>query len=280
MHKLIFVVLAFLISAISVCQEKTYGERIEEIVQPTVLFLPMGGSGILIQDTSNLIHIVTAKHVIYNPSTGFSSLNESKCEVVYYPVDFISGEMRVFEFDLTLLEKEGNILADKIQDICVIKIAYIDSGSVNYYPGVIRHGKRMNLEPYPINRAISSSRLNLGEEIIVTGYPTSIGIAESPQFDYLKPLAKRGSIAGKSDKFDTFVIDCNLHHGNSGGPVFLIESSTAAWTVRLVGIVSQRIPLREEAIILDPIKKVTSNQSNSTYSVVVPIDFAQKLLLE
>jgi len=118
----------------------------------------------------------------------------------------------------------------------------------------------------------------IANEVIVFGYPRSIGIKKIPQIEYDKPLLRKGIVAGKNNKVKTIVIDCPTYQGYSGGPVIEINKIDIHATVcKVIGLVSQFVPFMEEW------KNVTIGYSNfelsnSGYSIVTPIEVAFELL--
>ena len=63
----------------------------------------------------------------------------------------------------------------------------------------------------------------VGNDVIMYGYPTSLGLEKIAQIDPLRPLLRKGIVAGKNIQRSSLVLDCPAYFGNSGGPVFEIE---------------------------------------------------------
>ncbi len=59
----------------------------------------------------------------------------------------------------------------------------------------------------------------VSNDIFLYGYPSSLGLKQSPQFDYNKPLLRKGIIASVNKTQGTIILDCPVYYGNSGGPV-------------------------------------------------------------
>jgi len=118
----------------------------------------------------------------------------------------------------------------------------------------------------------------VGNEAFVFGYPTSIGLKEIPQINYIRPLLRKGTIAGKNDKMKTIILDCPTYYGNSGGPVVEVERIGAFNTqFRVIGLISQFVPFAE--IWINATQKYSYKQlSNSGYTIVIPIDFVIELI--
>ena len=260
------------------CQ--VFGNLIEKAIQSTVLIKTgnFSGSGILVRDT-NSIHLITAKHVIFNEKDTFKTLLSSNAIVQFYVHDFERDSANVIIINLQLAQKDNRLRKDSIHDICILTIAKVEkeTGYIKYDNGVFRLGHNVRYDQYYLdqNSIITKNDLYLGEDVFVVGFPGSIGLKKIPQFDYDKPLLKRGAIASTSDKYDNFIIDCSVFHGNSGGPVFLERKDFNNYKLRLIGIASQYIPLLNETL-----SKKDITVQNSGYAVIVPIEYALKLINE
>ena len=258
------------------CQ--VFGNLIENVIQSTVLVKigDVSGSGILVRDSTDNISLITAKHVLLDPKTKFSKLHSDSALIQFYASDFESDSANYIFIDLIKIQSEKLLKVDSTHDICVVKIAFVEESKViKYNNGISRYGHPAKYTPYYIDEKtiISKKNLFLGEDIFIVGFPSSIGLKQIPQFDYDKPLLKRGSVAGVSDKFDNFIIDCPVYHGNSGGPVFLERKDFNTYKLRIIGVVSQFIPLYNQTLT----KKDLTVQ-HSSYAVIVPIEFGLKLL--
>lgn len=275
MKQLILISLVFFSYVKASCQ--VFGNIIERTIQPTVS-IKIGngsGSGILVKDSSSIC-LITAKHVIFDASTNFQKLNSNHLLIQFYSNNFEDDSANYISLDLIRLSKTKHILVDSLFDISLIKIAEIEeSGAVRYLAGANRFGHSTKYNPYYIekNSILRKSDLFLGEDVFIVGFPTSIGLKKTPQFNYEKPLLKRGAIASLDDNFSSFIIDCSVFHGNSGGPVFLERKSFDKYSLRLIGIVTEYIPL---------INSTVSNKDltiqNSNYAVIVPIELSLNLL--
>lgn len=256
---------------------QVFGDKIEKTIQSTVLIKigSFSGSGILVQDTLQQIHLITAKHVLFDQEQNFKKLISDQAIIQFYAKNFKTDSVNYIFVDLKKLLLEGQVKTDSVMDIALVTLAKIDTNSlIHYVDGIERRGHNAKYFPYPL-LDISITKVDdlfLGEDVIVVGFPNSIGLRQLPQFDYNKPLLKRGAIASISDNFKTFIIDCPVYHGNSGGPVFLERKSFDRYSLRLIGIAVEYIPL------LNP----TASQKDiaietSSYAVVVPIKYAFRL---
>ena len=68
-----------------------------------------------------------------------------------------------------------------------------------------------------------SDQILVGNNVIVSGYPTSLGLNEIAQLDSLRPLLCRGLVSGLNTQKRSIVLDCPVHPGASGGSVIEID---------------------------------------------------------
>ncbi len=160
-------------------------------------------------------------------------------------------------------------------DVGVIRIGDIQkiNDSLNlttYYSFAIRD-RSSRIEPIPTSIIEKYENVQIGDDVFVLGYPTSIGLQRSPQFDPERPLLRKGAIAGKNVAKKTIIIDCPVYYGNSGGPVIVQYSESFSTYYKLIGVVSEFVPYEEDWVNT---KNGLTNISitNSGYSVVVPIE--------
>jgi hypothetical protein len=286
MKNFLILILAILFPTILYGQLPKYPE---DVLCSPVLIKINGGqaSGVFIGD-SNYIFFVTARHVLFSFNTVKNKnkidsvfyLSSDTCQLIYYPHNFIKDKPAVMRIDLSDAFIHKLVRYHHDQDIAIIAIGYIDSPnliigktySVNYYGWVQKNASTAIHSIRDNNRTYKDTEV--GGEILLFGFPASIGLAQSPQFDYTRPLLRKGIIAGKFEDKKTIIIDCPSYYGNSGGPVWEIVPSKEMF---LIGINTEFIPYIElwENISNGAINKQTMN---SGYSVVTSIDFANDLI--
>jgi hypothetical protein len=110
----------------------------------------------------------------------------------------------------------------------------------------------------------------VGNNVIVFGYPTSLELKELAQLDPLRPLLRRGLVAGQNLDRRSIVLDCPVYPGNSGGPVLEIDPVGLGYRTSIIGVVSQFVPFAESA-------KFFTMVTNSGYSIATPMDFVLEL---
>ncbi|HTA82389.1 MAG TPA: serine protease [Bacteroidia bacterium] len=250
------------------------------LCQPVLLTIDSSetGSGVFISDSLN-VYLVTARHCLYNIDRYGAHFKPHMLTILHYPHDIVSGNSALITIDFTAM-KDSLVRYDKSHDIAIIKIGYIkiiDSihGSVIYFPHILKE-KSALVNAWPIRLTRKYQQINIGSDIYLFGYPRSIGIAKKPQFDYDRPLLRKGIIAGKYDRQKTLVLDSPVYFGNSGGPVFeLIEYDGFQKGIVLIGIVSEYIPYQNE---MSSQTSYTVQNLNSGYSIIEPIEFAINLI--
>ena len=119
----------------------------------------------------------------------------------------------------------------------------------------------------------------IGNEIILFGFPTSLGIQDYPQIDYRRPLLRKGIVAGKNEENKTLILDCATHFGNSGGPVIEVEHNSVTETrFSIIGMVVEYIPVQASDTYGAKKKVRISRTENSGYSVVLPMDVILEMI--
>lgn len=242
------------------------------LVNRTVLIESMNGSsgtGFFFY-YSNQTYLITAKHVLYDMQT--NTLLDSVILAEYYPEDVTKSKQNYLRMDLNKLSRDRNVKYSKDGDVAIIKLS--KSENINR----LNEGAILN-EDLPLNAIVVSQvgcydSAVLGDDVYIVGYPKSLGLSEAYQYDFNRPLLRKGALAGKSQKNNTLVVDCPSYPGNSGGPVYEVSYSG---DIKLIGIVVSFIPLVERELNLI-YKTTNSHFVNSGYSVVEPVDKVIKLI--
>lgn len=217
------------------------------------------GSGFILSFKGNE-YIVTAKHVIFND-------DGLRCKSLLITSQNHLGE----------IEDAKTIVIDDIEKIDIIKspnsdiIAIALRNSAHYR--IEQEGKNIiSIEETDIDKL---EDIKIANNILLVGFPTSLIVEGARFFDVNRPLLRKGIVAGINSKDNTFIIDCPVFYGNSGGPI--VEYKTNG-EMKLIGIVSKYIPFvtewrnnRENAF-------ARQEFSNSGYAVCVPVSDILTLL--
>ena len=224
--------------------------------------------------SSNHLFLATAAHVLYDENSG-----NLKSDSAVLTWESTNNALCTIQANLQVLQAHQNIRKNSVHDVAVVRCglllttgAQVYDGSeitfsTNIYPAVVRSVDVRKLK-----------NVNIGDDVYVFGYPSSVGLKQSPKFDYSRPLLRKGIVSGIYDEAQTITIDAAVYFGNSGGPVIEKEEiGLGQDTYMIIGIVTEIIPFVE----------VSENQtyhypnynlSNSGYGVVQPVDFILQLL--
>ena len=203
------------------------------------------------------------------------ALKGQKGFVRYYSDDTESSDSKALEVNFLGLFKKGYLKFSTSSDILVCKIGEIDT--VGYTKTIYDSDNVMKLNP--TSRIKGYSKVNvatfdesiLGNDIFIFGYPKTLGLQGNSQYDFNRPILRKGVIAGKYMDNKTIVIDCASFGGNSGGPVVETLRKGFDTEAKLIGIVVSFIPLAE--VWINPRYNIKNVELvNSGYSVIEPIE--------
>lgn len=188
------------------------------------------------------------------------------------------------QINLIKLANLGEININNHRDMIIIRIGVIDTvgyTKIVYNEGVARTGSKSRINLYGTIEMIKFDDVGVSEEVFIFGYPKTLGLKRIPQYDFNRPLLRKGVIAGKNAAQKTVVIDCAAYGGNSGGPVILIRGNklgsgvySIGSEIKLIGFVTQFIPFIEK------IDDKNYHAGNSGYSIIEPIDSILELIQE
>lgn len=242
-------------------------------------------------DDGKGMYLVTAKHVLYKAKSAQQitpqapdtmELEDQTATLISPSKDPTELTQNVFAIDLAKLEQSGKIKRHSIEDVVVVKLAVITSKSsdkvmaLDLSPGIknLRAAKtgivavaRENIKKF--------DETLVGNEIVVFGYPSSLGLQAIPQIDYQHPLLRKGIVAGKNLAKRSIILDCPIYFGNSGGPAVEIDRQGLGAAFNIIGVVTQYVPFLQQASSLTLSMQL---YSNSGYAVVEPMDFILELL--
>jgi S1-C subfamily serine protease len=121
-----------------------------------------------------------------------------------------------------------------------------------------------------------------GDGVFVLGFPMGlVGV----QRNFI--VVRQGAVARLQDCLagheSTFLIDCSIFPGNSGGPVISkpevvgIEGTTTVNAAYLMGIVNAYVPYRDVAVSLQTGKPRVTFEENSGLASVFPVDYIDEV---
>lgn len=233
------------------------------------------------------LYLVTAKHVLFDDA---QNLRATEIEMLGQTLNIDDEEVYSLNIDLTLAKHKYH----KNNDVAVVQIAKIvnitevaisenigpiQTVNISYLEGVIL-AEKGRTNPTLCSKISTSHFKNvyISNDIYISGYPTSLGIQTSKQFDNTKPLLRKGIVANIYKETKTIILDCPVYGGNSGGPVIQVqENPNGLKEFKVIGVVSQFIPFvqkwkneRDRIIHLEYL--------NSGYSVATSFDCVIELI--
>jgi len=224
------------------------------------------GSGFYLT-TERHVFLVTATHVLYEPDR--RTLNGMQAEALSYASDPKERTQAVFRLDLKALSENGNIRIDNLHDVAVVRVAMVTGEGAAMrsrpMPGVVvRSAPKSGYVTAGTHTVKRFADVLVSNEVIVFGYPSSLGVANIPQLDYFRPLLRKGIVAGTNEALKSIVLDCAVYPGNSGGPVVELTRDATGTRFRIIGVIIQYVPFvqGDAANIL----------SNSGYAVAAGMD--------
>ncbi len=228
------------------------------------------------------LYLVTAKHVLVNEN---NDLHGNEGSLVAYSPDSEDETPTVLKLNFENLMANENIKLHSTRDVAVIKIGEAEMAeelemiSFNLLQNIVlESSSERGIVWAGEEEILKYEEVLVSNEVIIFGYPSSIGVPGSPQFDYDRPLIRKGIIASKYKQTNTIILDCPVYYGNSGGPVIQIEAITPVKrNYKIIGVVSQFVPYVEKWVNT---KNGLTNTTflNSGYSVAESIDNVLELI--
>jgi hypothetical protein len=187
--------------------------------------------------------------------------------------------------DLSVLQSEGNIKPHPSEDVAVVKVSTIPENLTS----AKEQGKPFSMQPVAgvtfkeqAKGGILCTTLDLvkpfeqvltGNDVMVFGYPTSLGLQQLPQIDIHRPLLRKGIVAGTNPQNRSIILDCPSYFGNSGGPVVELDRVDLATRFTIIGVILQYVPFADTGR-----SNTFAILSNSGYSIAAPMDFVLELV--
>jgi hypothetical protein len=256
----------------------------DNLAYPVLITLRNGatGSGFYI-NTGQAIYLVTAKHVLFDLNT--QNLLDATADILSYPADPSNSGRNFGTLDLSLLQRDGNIKPHQSEDIVVVKISTSLNNSIMdtkaEAKGTSALVRGVEFKEFAKDGLVCAhldiikpfEQVLTGNDVIVFGYPTSLGLQQLPQIDLHRPLLRKGIVAGTNSLKRSIILDCPSYFGNSGGPVLELDKVGFETHLYFIGVVREYVPFadagRANTFML---------LSNSGYSIATPMDFVLELV--
>jgi len=249
----------------------------DNLAYPVLINLPNStGSGFFLSQNKNFF-LITAKHVLCDSN---GHLMNAKIKLICQTISW--DDRSVYELEVDLSKTKP--LLHENTDVAAIKIGEFEDTTVNVnrkfnFQDGVKQLRKGNATIVHVNENGIKliGQVLVGNDVFMSGYPTSIGLKNMPQFDYFRPLLRKGVIADVYKEQGTIILDCPSYYGNSGGPVVEINNNGLICEYKVIGVVSQFIPF---------VQQWTNNQNglintefaNSGYSVIVGMDAVLEVL--
>ncbi|HBA36325.1 TPA: hypothetical protein DCZ15_00450 [Candidatus Falkowbacteria bacterium] len=235
------------------------------------------GSGFLLR-ADKKVFLITAKHVLFDDD---KKIRGSNIDLIIPARDINDDSVHVYGVDLRVLAP----IAHPNSDVAAIEMGELEKTETGEgYKLIANSGVTKKVSGKTTMIQVDAGKVKLLEEVLISnnvflsGYPTSLGMADSPQFDYNKPLLRKGIVANVYKNHGTIIIDCPVYYGNSGGPVVEVEQDGLnGLHYKIIGLVSQFIPFVQKWVNTRN-RLVNTEFENSGYSVVVAMDKVFELI--
>jgi hypothetical protein len=254
----------------------------DNLAYPVMIVMNTGstGSGFLL-NIETALFFITAKHVLFDDSGNLRGITAS---LICQNKDINDDSTTNFAADFAVLQMNGNVLSHAAKDVAAIKIAdnvtLPDGGYTSNVIAGVTIALEGNSQLVSVSAQDTVKKIDdvlISNDIFLYGYPSSLGLKQSPQFDYTKPLLRKGIIANIHKPFGTIILDCPVYYGNSGGPVVQVSLEGMQYRHYVIGVVSQFIPYSENWQNLSN-GLVHTEISNSGYSVAVAMDYVFEMI--
>lgn len=255
----------------------------DNLAYPIMIVINTGltGSGFLL-NTGTSMFFITAKHVLYDEQ---GNLRGTTATLICQTRDVNDYTTTDFAIDLSTLQTNGNLLNHLSKDVAAFKVGTNtnlpngNESSLTLTSGVVvsRQGTTALVSVSAQNSVKKINDVLISNDVFLYGYPNSLGLRQSPQFDYSKPLLRKGIVANVHKPFGTIILDCPAYYGNSGGPVVQVTRQGLNFRHDVIGVVSQFIPYSENWTNQSN-GLIHTEISNSGYSVAVAMDYVFELV--
>ena len=257
----------------------------DNLAYPVLITLKSGGkaSGFFL-NTQTAQYFVTANHVLVDDPTLTDPAThtykpDAYIELLSYSRDPLDTKRNVTGLNLQQLQKDGHIRTNPSQDVVAITMGTMSATPstttrvpVSNVPGVtFKETATQGMLGASVDAVKTLDQVLIGNDVIMFGYPTSLGLKQLPQLDPDRPLLRKGIVAGKNMQRHSLILDCPVYFGDSGGPVFELDREALGTRFWLIGMVKEYVPFAESS-------RTFMIVNNSGYSVATPMDAVLELI--
>lgn len=233
----------------------------DNLAYPVLVQFPDEKASGFYLNTNNSVYLVTAKHVLFDSPTGnppSPHIHNGPMTLLSYPRNPKEPGKNLIQVDTAVLSQSGEITGHPVADVAVVRIGDIVANPTDKDPGTksIRFLRGVTAPTASASGVLGVAMeaikkfddVLIANEVLLFGYPTSLGIEGTQQLDPQRPLLRRGIVAGLNPIGKSIIIDCPSYPGNSGGPVVEADRTTFNATFNVIGVVSQFVPFEEKSI--------------------------------
>ena len=186
----------------------------------------------------------------------------------------------IIKLDLTVLQANKDLVSHPSVDVVVVKV--FDTGDSTPKGRLITTRAGVTVASFAAlgvlgvdSKAVKRfDQVLTGNDVMVFEYPTSLGLQQFPQLDPMRPLLRKGIVAGTNPATKFLVLDSPVYFGNSGGPVLELDRQSFGTKLSIIGVVDQYVPFVQQAGSQTIAMQV---QTNSGYSLAIPMDSVLEL---
>ena len=255
----------------------------DNLAYPVLITLGNGSSGSgFYLNTGDAVFLVTAKHVLFDPKT--KKLLDPSISLLSYSRDPTDSTPNQLTVDLTILQTSAKVKPHPTEDVAVVKLFKLVPPGGEAKNGVLTQPEvgvkidgqsKSGLLGVSLENVKPFSEVLTGNDVMVFGYPSSLGLQEMRELDLHRPLLRKGIVAGTNPATRSLILDCPSYFGNSGGPVVEIDRQGFGASLKVVGVISQYVPFVQTGGSQTFIMQLASN---SGYSIATPMDFVLELV--
>jgi len=237
------------------------------------------GSGFMM-NVEGQMFFATAKHVLFDEASNAPTGLIAK--LMCPTDDLTNNDNRDLVVDLEACNMVGHSSAD-VAIIQIIVSRDEQNKKIQIGNGVRQVKKKMVGMTVAVQVPQATKRLAqvlVSNDVFLYGYPTSLRLQDSAQFDFHKPLLRKGIVANVYPEQSTIILDCPVYFGNSGGPVIEVEKDkNGNYNHKVIGVVSQYVPFVQKWTDVKG-KVETQAIMNSGYSIAVSMDKVFELVTQ
>ena len=186
-----------LLTAISIFIWSLSFSQINEFIENVVLIQSKdkvhSGSGFLYHTGSNL-YLLTAKHVLVDQEN-----NLLYDEIIFYSYPHDAQKEQAVEYTVNLKNAFLNKKARYgiTYDIIAIQIGDTPQNLVKYFDFVKKTNTTNTINIFSLDECILSlDSVDIGDNVFMIGYPKSLEVTQFNNFNFNRPIARKGIISG------------------------------------------------------------------------------------